>query len=109
MLRHSLQSWVGHAVSGEVVVELRRGDDYTILDTTSENATYDPQRLSMERVEGAVFGPLDRIGQMTMRELDITDSREKLGFYGRKALMRLDPELGILDAGTDAIEPPPAS
>ena len=109
MLRHSLQSWVGHAVSGEVTVELRRGDDYTILDTTSENATYDPERLSMERVEGAVFGPLDRIGQMTMRELDIADSREKLGFYGRKALMRLDPELGILDAGTDAIEPPPAS
>ncbi|MDH4177980.1 MAG: argininosuccinate synthase [Thermoleophilia bacterium] len=102
MLRNSLQSWVGHAVAGEVTVELRRGDDYTILDTTSERATYDPDRLSMERVEGAAFGPLDRIGQLTMRELDIGDSRAKLAFYGRKALMRIDPELGILDAGDDA-------
>ncbi len=106
MLRHSLQSWVGHAVSGEVAVELRRGDDYTILDTVSEHATYHPERLSMERVEDAAFGPLDRIGQLTMRELDIADSREKLGFYGRRALMRLDPELGILGAGADAVEPP---
>ncbi len=105
MLRHSLQSWVGHAVSGEVSVELRRGDDYTILDTSSEHATYQPHRLSMERVEDAPFGPLDRIGQLTMRELDIADSRQKLGFYGRRALMRIDPELGILDAGDD----PPAA
>jgi argininosuccinate synthase len=101
MLRHSLRSWVGQAVSGEVTVELRRGDDYTILDTSSEQATYDPERLSMERIEDAPFGPLDRIGQLTMRELDIADSREKLGLYGRKALMRIDPELGILDAGDE--------
>ena len=67
MLRQSLASWIGSAVTGEVTVELRRGDDWTILDTVSSNATYHPERLSMERVEDAAFGPLDRIGQLTMR------------------------------------------
>ena len=85
MLRQSLQSWVGRAVTGEVTLELRRGDDYTILDTTSPVATYHPDRLSMENVESA-FGPLDRIGQLTMRELDIEDSRAKLELYGRLGL-----------------------
>ena len=81
MLRQSLQSWIGLAVTGEVTIELRRGDDYTVLDTTSANATYHPERLSMENVESA-FGPLDRIGQLTMRLLDLEDSREKLELYG---------------------------
>ncbi len=105
MLRQSLQSWVGAAVSGEVTLELRRGDDYTILDTVSENATYHPERLSMERVAGAAFGPLDRIGQLTMRELDIEDSRDKLELYGRlglttgNELLRLDDEPPALSAG----------
>jgi argininosuccinate synthase len=81
MLREPLQRWVGSLVTGEVVVELRRGDDYTILDTTGPNITYAPQRLSMERVEDATFGPLDRIGQLTMRNLDIGDTRTKLDAY----------------------------
>ena len=85
MLRQSLQSWIGLAVSGEVTIELRRGDDYTVLDTTSPNATYQPERLSMENVESA-FGPVDRIGQLTMRLLDLEDSRAKLELYGRLGL-----------------------
>jgi argininosuccinate synthase len=103
MLRQSLQSWVGHAVSGEVTVELRRGDDYTILGTTSENATYVPDRLSMERVEDAAFGPQDRIGQLTMRVLDLEDSRAKLELYGRAGLTQALGPLGPreLDGGDD--------
>ena len=85
MLRQSLQSWIGLAVSGEVTIELRRGDDYTVLDTTSPNATYHPDRLSMENVESS-FGPVDRIGQLTMRLLDLEDSRDKLELYGRLGL-----------------------
>ncbi|MSO57768.1 MAG: argininosuccinate synthase [Thermoleophilia bacterium] len=99
MLRQSLASWVGTAVTGEVTVELRRGDDYTILDTTSENATYHPERLSMERVEDAAFGPLDRIGQLTMRILDIEDSRDKLSLYGRLGLTEGDDLLGLGSGG----------
>jgi len=82
MLRESLLRWVGSAVTGEVTVRLRRGDDYTILDTTGPNLTYEPERLSMEKTEGA-FGPLDRIGQLTMRNLDIDDTRAKLDVYRR--------------------------
>jgi argininosuccinate synthase len=82
MLREALQRWVGAAVTGEVVVRLRRGDDYTILDTTGPDLTYQPDRLSMEKTEGA-FGPLDRIGQLTLRNLDIEDSRRKLDVYRR--------------------------
>ena len=85
MLRQSLQSWIGLAVTGEVTIELRRGDDYTVLDTTSPNATYHPERLSMENVE-STFGPVDRIGQLTMRLLDLEDSRDKLELYGRLGL-----------------------
>ena len=99
MLRQSLSGWVGAAVTGEVALELRRGDDYTILDTVSENATYRPERLSMERVEGAAFGPADRIGQLTLRLLDIEDSREKLALYGRLGLAAGDLPLG-LDEGS---------
>jgi argininosuccinate synthase len=83
MLREPLLRWVGSAVSGEVTLRLRRGDDYSILDTVSPNLTYEPDRLSMERVEDAAFGPLDRIGQLTMRNLDITDTRNKLDVYRR--------------------------
>ena len=99
MLRDPLMRWVGSAVTGEVTVRLRRGDDYSILDTTSPNLTYEPDRLSMERVEDAAFGPLDRIGQLTMRNLDITDTRNKLGVYRRA---------GTLHAGdvTPAPRPP---
>ena len=107
MLRQSLQSWVGSAVTGEVTLELRRGDDYTILDTASENATYRPERLSMERVEDAAFGPLDRIGQLTMRLLDIEDTRGKLELYGRLGLTKADglPELGDSVGAVPGIDP----
>ena len=81
MLREPLLHWVGSAVTGEVTLRLRRGDDYSILDTTGPHLTYQPERLSMERVEDAAFGPLDRIGQLTMRNLDIDDSRAKLDVY----------------------------
>jgi argininosuccinate synthase len=81
MLREPLQRWVGAAVTGEVTVRLRRGDDYTVLETSGPNLTYQPERLSMERSEGAAFGPADRIGQLTMRNLDIEDSRAKLAVY----------------------------
>jgi argininosuccinate synthase len=80
MLREPLQRWVGAAVTGEVVLRLRRGDDYTIVSTAGPNLTYHPERLSMERSDSA-FGPLDRIGQLTMRNLDIEDSRTKLAVY----------------------------
>ena len=80
MLRESLLRWVGSAVTGTVTVRLRRGEDYTILDTAGPSLTYRPERLSMEKTEGA-FGPLDRIGQLTMRNLDINDTRQKLDVY----------------------------
>ena len=86
MLRDSLQRWVASSVTGEVTVELRRGDDYTILNTTSPNLSYRPERLSMESGEGE-FGPEDRIGQLAMRNLDIADTREKLlGYSQQQAL-----------------------
>ena len=84
MLREPLLRWVGAAITGEVTLRLRRGDDYSILDTTGPHLTYAPERLSMEKVDDAAFGPLDRIGQLTMRNLDIDDSRSKLDVY-RKA------------------------
>jgi argininosuccinate synthase len=80
MLREPLLRWVGSAVTGEVTLRLRRGEDYTILDTTGPNLTYQPERLSMEKTEGA-FGPVDRIGQLMLRNLDITDTRQKLDVY----------------------------
>ncbi len=81
MIRESLQRWVASVISGEVTIRLRRGDDYTILDTTGEGFSYRAERLSMERVEDAAFGPMDRIGQLTMRNLDIADSRARLEQY----------------------------
>ena len=86
MLREPLQRWVGSAVTGEVTLRLRRGDDYTILDTTGPHLTYQPDRLSMERSDSA-FGPLDRIGQLTMRNLDIADSRQKLAVYRQSGVL----------------------
>jgi argininosuccinate synthase len=86
MLRETAQRWVASAVSGEVTLELRRGNDYSILDTTSPNLSYKPERLSMEKVEGA-FTPADRIGQLTMRNLDIEDTRAKLGIYTATGLL----------------------
>jgi len=101
MLRQGLSSWIGSAVTGDVAVELRRGDDYTILDTVSENATYRPERLSMERVEDAAFGPLDRIGQLSVRLLDLEDTRDKLSLYGRLGLTGGDAALGTLSPPPD--------
>ncbi|MGJ8514003.1 argininosuccinate synthase [Carnimonas bestiolae] len=86
MLRESAQRWVARAITGEVVIELRRGNDYSLLDTRSPNLTYQPERLSMEKVE-STFTPRDRIGQLIMRNNDITDSREKLGLYTRTGLL----------------------
>src|SRR6202789_2293980 len=80
MLRETAQRWIARAVTGEVTIELRRGNDYTLLDTTSPNLTYKPERLTMEKGE-STFSPQDRIGQLTMRNLDITDSRAKLLTY----------------------------
>ncbi|MBW4717112.1 argininosuccinate synthase [Saccharothrix obliqua] len=81
MLRESLQRWVGTAVTGEVTLRLRRGEDYSVLDTTGPAFSYHPDKLSMERTEDSAFGPVDRIGQLTMRNLDIADSRAKLEQY----------------------------
>src|SRR6185437_15428278 len=81
MLRESLQRWVGSVVTGEVTIRLRRGEDYTVLRTDGPAFSYHPEKLSMERTENAAFGPLDRIGQLTMRNLDIADSRAKLELY----------------------------
>lgn len=87
MLREAAQRWVARAVTGEVALELRRGNDYSLLDTKSPNLTYAPERLSMEKVEDAPFSPADRIGQLTMRNLDITDTRAKLGIYTGTGLL----------------------
>jgi argininosuccinate synthase len=81
MLRESLQRWVASAVTGEVTIRLRRGDDYSIMNTQGPAFSYHPDKLSMERTEDAAFGPVDRIGQLTMRNLDIADSRAKLEMY----------------------------
>ena len=86
MLRETSQRWVAKAITGEVVLELRRGNDYSILDTRSPNLTYKPERLTMEKGESA-FTPQDRIGQLTMRNLDIADTREKLLTYAGAGLL----------------------
>ncbi|MBK6614649.1 argininosuccinate synthase [Ottowia sp.] len=104
MLRETAQRWVARAVTGEVTLELRRGNDYSLLDTESPNLTYAPERLSMEKVENAPFSPLDRIGQLTMRNLDITDTRGKLAVYAEAGLLKLGqgsilPQLGHERAG----------
>ena len=87
MLRESIVRWVGSAVTGEVTLRLRKGDDYTIVNTAGPNLSYSPEKLSMERVEDAAFGPEDRIGQLTMRNLDIADSRERLEQYAAQGIV----------------------
>ncbi len=89
MLRETAQRWVANAITGEVTLELRRGNDYSILNTESPNLTYAPERLSMEKVEDAPFTPADRIGQLTMRNLDIADTRAKLDLYSKTGLISL--------------------
>ncbi len=88
MLRETAQRWVASAITGEVTLELRRGNDYSILNTESPNLTYHPERLTMEKGELS-FTPLDRIGQLTMRNLDIVDTRAKLGIYAKSGLLSL--------------------
>jgi argininosuccinate synthase len=95
MLRETAQRWVARAVTGEVTLELRRGNDYSLLNTESPNLTYHPERLTMERGAGA-FTPADRIGQLTMRGMDISDTREKLAIYTRT---------GLIGAGSDGAMP----
>ncbi len=87
MVRESLQRWVGSAVTGSVTLRLRRGEDWTILDTQGPAFSYHPDKLSMERTTDAAFGPVDRIGQLTMRNLDIADSRAKLEQYAAMGLL----------------------
>ena len=100
MLRESLQRWVAGAVTGDVTLRLRRGDDYSIIRTDGPSLSYHPDRLSMERTEDAAFGPLDRIGQLTMRNLDIADSRAKLELYASQGQLGGHAELvGNLEPG----------
>ena len=87
MLRETAQRWVAKAITGTVTLELRRGNDFTILNTESPNLTYEAERLSMEKVEDAPFDPIDRIGQLTMRNLDVSDTRDKLGIYAQTGLL----------------------
>src|SRR6187399_466074 len=95
MLRDTAQRWVARAVTGEVTIELRRGNDYSLLDTTSPNLTYKPERLTMEKGE-STFSPQDRIGQLTMRNLDIADTRDKIAIYTKT---------GLLSPGSGGIAP----
>ncbi len=104
MIRESIMRWVGSLVTGEVTLRLRRGEDYTILDTSGSHFSYHPEKLSMERVEDAAFGPIDRIGQLTMRNLDIADSRDKLEAY---ATQPLDEGQVLVEHGTLIGELPP--
>jgi argininosuccinate synthase len=101
MLRESAQRWVASAITGQVTLELRRGNDYSILNTESPNLTFHPERLSMEKTDSA-FSPRDRIGQLTMRNLDITDTRAKLMTYARSGLITLSQgsEMPQLNSGT---------
>jgi argininosuccinate synthase len=103
MLRDTAQRWVARAVTGEVTIELRRGNDYSILDTTSPNLTYKPERLTMEKGASS-FTPQDRIGQLTMRELDIADTRAKLVTYVKTGLLQTtgDSPLQRLAGGSSA-------
>jgi argininosuccinate synthase len=102
MLREAAQRWVAKPITGEVTLELRRGNDYTILNTASPNLTFKPERLTMEKGESS-FSPRDRIGQLTMRNLDITDTREKLLTYAQSGLIRLSKgsEMPQLSSGSD--------
>jgi len=97
MVRESIQRWIASLVTGTVTLRLRRGEDYTILATEGDNFSYHPDKLSMERVENAAFGPTDRIGQLTMRNLDIADSRSKLEMY---AAQPMDQGTLVVENGT---------
>src|SRR5579859_720348 len=117
MLRESIQRWVAALVTGEVTVRLRRGDDYSVLDTRGPALSYHPDKLSMERTSNAAFGPVDRIGQLTMRNLDIADSRAKLEQYaarsgveiGRAHLLGELEAAGLDEGGADQIAANPAA
>ena len=101
MLRQSITSWVASAVSGTVKIRLRRGEDYSIINTQGPNFSYSPEKLSMEKTEEVAFGPADRIGQLTMRNLDIADTRSKLELYASQGqLGSADFDL-IKEIGTD--------
>ena len=102
MLRESAQRWVAKPITGEVTLELRRGNDYSILNTESPNLTFHPERLSMEKIE-STFSPRDRIGQLTMRNLDIADTREKLLTYAKTGLLTLSKgsEMPQLNSGPE--------
>jgi argininosuccinate synthase len=95
MLRETAQRWVARVISGEVTLELRRGNDYSILNTDSPNLTYKPERLTMEKGEEVFFTPQDRIGQLTMRNLDIIDTRDKLMIYTQTGLLKPSPSSGL--------------
>jgi argininosuccinate synthase len=97
MIRESIQRWIASLVTGEVTLRLRRGEDYTVLSTSGPAFSYHPDKLSMERTDNAAFGPVDRIGQLTMRNLDIADSRAKLELY---AAQPLDQGQGLGENGT---------
>ena len=109
MVRESIQRWIASVVTGEVTLRLRRGEDYTILRTDGPGFSYRPERLSMERTESAAFGPTDRIGQLTMRNLDIADSRAKLELYASQpidqgqVLVEHGTLFGALPAGGAAV------
>jgi len=104
MIRESLQRWVGTAVTGSVTLRLRRGEDYSIISTSGPAFSYHPDKLSMERVEDAAFGPSDRIGQLTMRNLDIADSRAKLEQYAGLGMFG-GGHAALIGAGPDAATP----
>jgi argininosuccinate synthase len=95
MLRETAQRWVARVVTGEVTIELRRGNDYSIMNTESSNLTYKPERLTMEKGEEVFFTPQDRIGQLTMRNLDIVDTREKLLLYTQTGLLKPSKSSGL--------------
>ncbi len=101
MLRETAQRWIARAVTGEVTIELRRGNDYSLLNTESANLTYKPERLSMEKVEDAPFSPADRIGQLTMRNLDIVDTRDKLSIYVKTGLLTMGDSTALPQLGSD--------
>ena len=101
MLRETAQRWVARAITGEVTLELRRGNDYTIMNTESPNLTYQAERLTMERGE-SMFTPRDRIGQLTMRNLDIVDTRDKLGIYAKSGLLALGDGADMLKLANDS-------
>ena len=107
MLRETAQRWVARAINGEVTLELRRGNDYSILDTTGSSLTYYADRLTMEKGQEVFFTPLDRIGQLTMRNLDIADTREKIRVYHQAGLMGTTPHDGLplLPAAGPELEP----